>query len=167
MYFARGNIVNSSPTLMHPLPFHFGPVISHYRIISLTVFSRPPPSPAHYLSPCVLVPLSPYPLVPWSPDRCSIASLAEFPEMIVDLFQPDSREVKANGCYNILLCESGFWQNYTVDDQFPCDPESGNPLFASGHKNEIWVQLLEKVYAKACGSYKRCVSCQFVCQSVR
>ncbi len=94
------------------------------------------------------------------------ASLAEFPELITALFQPDSRDIKANGCYNILLCESGFWQNYTVDDLFPCDPDAGTPVFASGHKNEIWVQLLEKVYAKACGSYKRLVlSLVYMCIS--
>ena len=75
---------------------------------------------------------------------CSIASLAEFPELIVALFQPDSREVKSNGAYNILLCESGVWQNFCVDDLFPCDPESGSPKFATGNKNELWVQLLEK-----------------------
>ena len=72
----------------------------------------------------------------------------------MSLFQPDSRDLKPNGCYNILLCESGFWKNYTVDDLFPCSVDSGSPCFATGHGKELWVQLLEKVYAKACGSYK-------------
>ena len=71
----------------------------------------------------------------------------------MSLFQPDSRDLKPNGCYNILLCESGFWKNYAVDDLFPCSP-SGPPCFATGHGKELWVQLLEKAYAKACGSYK-------------
>ena len=92
-----------------------------------------------------------------------------FPSSLWPFFQPDSREVNPNGCYNVLLCEEGYWKNYTIDDLFPCDPDSGAPVFASGHKNEIWVQLLEKVYAKACGSYKRLVRvrirsiCRYCC----
>jgi Calpain family cysteine protease/Calpain large subunit, domain III len=39
-----------------------------------------------------------------------------------------------------------------VDDLIPCYPESG-PLYARGHGNELWVMLLEKAYAKTCGSY--------------
>ena len=85
---------------------------------------------------------------------CAIASLAEFPELIVGLFQQDSREISPSGRYNVLICEGGIWQNITVDDLIPCNPSSGRPAFASGHNNELWVMIMEKVYAKICGSYK-------------
>ena len=85
---------------------------------------------------------------------CAVAALAEFPELIIQLFQMDSRAINDTGCYNVCICESGAWKNYTIDDLFPCSPQHGGPLFATGHGNELWVQVLEKVYAKVCGSYK-------------
>jgi hypothetical protein len=40
----------------------------------------------------------------------------------------------------------------TIDDLFPCSP-LGDPLFAGSSRNELWVMLLEKAYAKLHGSY--------------
>jgi calpain-15 len=44
------------------------------------------------------------------------------------------------------------WETVVVDDFFPCYPDGG-PVYARGHDNELWVLLLEKAYAKLCGSY--------------
>ena len=64
----------------------------------------------------------------------------------------DSRQLSKSGRYNIRLCHYGDWETVTVDDFFPCYP-NGGPVYARGHDNELWVLLLEKAYAKLCGSY--------------
>lgn len=51
------------------------------------------------------------------------------------------------------LNKSGVWQELTIDDYMPCALE-GQPLFTRTHGNELWVQLLEKAYAKVHGSYE-------------
>jgi calpain-15 len=40
-----------------------------------------------------------------------------------------------------------------VDDQFPCLYK--RPIFSSANGKELWVLVLEKVWAKIHGSYKR------------
>jgi hypothetical protein len=37
--------------------------------------------------------------------------------------------------------------------RIPCDPKNGEPLFAKPVGSEAWVMLLEKAFAKYCGSY--------------
>ena len=39
-----------------------------------------------------------------------------------------------------------------MDDYFPCS-EEGGPVYSRANGNELWVLLLEKVYAKLCGNY--------------
>ena len=46
-----------------------------------------------------------------------------------------------------------------IDDYFPCTyNKAGHEVFAfckgKGGENEIWVQILEKAWAKLCGSYE-------------
>jgi len=45
------------------------------------------------------------------------------------------------------------WEEVVVDDKFPCQPVSKRPAFNSSKKNEIWVMLLEKAWAKVHGGY--------------
>jgi len=40
-----------------------------------------------------------------------------------------------------------------VDDFFPCYP-GGGPIYSRAHGPELWVLLLEKAFAKYCGSYE-------------
>ena len=82
----------------------------------------------------------------------AIACLAEFPTLVEDLFPVDSKKYNPSGKYNVRLCEAGSWETITIDDFIPCYPEGG-PMYAKGHGNELWVMLLEKAYAKMCGSY--------------
>ena len=83
---------------------------------------------------------------------CAIACLAEFPTLVEDLFPADSKKYNPSGKYNVRLCEAGSWETITIDDFIPCYPEGG-PMYAKGHGNELWVMLLEKAYAKMCGSF--------------
>ena len=68
------------------------------------------------------------------------------------LFTDESQKANSTGRYQIRLCHYGAWEIVTVDDFFPCYPDGG-PVYARGHDNELWVLLLEKAYAKLCGSY--------------
>ncbi|KAJ1399286.1 hypothetical protein B484DRAFT_339454, partial [Ochromonadaceae sp. CCMP2298] len=82
---------------------------------------------------------------------CAIAALTEFPLLIEDLFE--TKEVNGAGCYRIRLCKNAWWQSVRVDDFFPCFPGAG-AIYTRSNGNELWVMLLEKAYAKACGSYE-------------
>ena len=69
-----------------------------------------------------------------------------------NLFANGSRKLNGNGKYEIGMYNFGMLEKIVVDDFFPCRP-NGGPLYARGHDNELWVLLLEKAYAKLCGSY--------------
>ena len=56
------------------------------------------------------------------------------------------------GVYRLRICLGGDWVDVTIDDLLPCSPYGG-PLFAGCPRNELWVMLLEKAYAKLFGSY--------------
>jgi len=109
----------------------------------------------------------------------SIAGLAEFPNMVRELFCADYNE---EGKYTIKLFDlsANQWEYVTIDDSVPCTyeedwsecveyenekgqmvfrtpsadwvaPKRWVPLFARLHSEEIWTQLLEKSVAKFCG----------------
>jgi hypothetical protein len=85
---------------------------------------------------------------------CSIASIAEDPDLIQRIF---GGTVNANavGAYEMILYPGGNPQRMIVDDFFPCAPGQG-PLFMHSKtldKGELWPMLLEKAYANLCGSY--------------
>eukprot|EP01038_Epipyxis_sp_PR26KG_P014549 gene14549-19531_t len=82
---------------------------------------------------------------------CALAALAEFDLLVRELF-PDT-SASATGAYNVRLCKNGLWRTIRVDDFFPCYP-GGGPVYSRSHGNELWVLLLEKAFAKACGSYE-------------
>lgn len=52
------------------------------------------------------------------------------------------------------ICNDGEWQAVIVDDCIPCYGSKQGPAFTKGVNNEIWVLLLEKVWAKINGSYE-------------
>jgi calpain-15 len=57
----------------------------------------------------------------------------------------------------VRLCIQGTWLDIDIDDYFVWHPERNNWRFSSSKQNEVWVQLLEKAWAKACGSYARSI----------
>lgn len=127
-------------------------LIALYSLLIVPIISSLPDLSSPPLLP---LPLSPPPLFYPHPSwfLCSVACLAEFPELIRKLFQDDSQELNDYGMYNVMLCIDGQWRNYTLDDYLPCNPAKSSPQFARANNNELWVMLLEKAYAKACGSY--------------
>jgi calpain-15 len=59
----------------------------------------------------------------------------------------NSNQINPNGIYRLRLCKNGEWQSVTIDDLIPCEPLA-KPKFASSSANEIWINLLQKAYAK-------------------
>jgi len=81
----------------------------------------------------------------------SVACLAEFPELVRDLFVQS--EVSEFGVYQVHLYKNGLKMTYTLDDLFPCMSWINEPMYARANGPELWVMLLEKAFAAAHGSY--------------
>ncbi|EAR84269.2 calpain family cysteine protease (macronuclear) [Tetrahymena thermophila SB210] len=81
----------------------------------------------------------------------SIASLAEWPDRIRNLFSLD--KPNPYGCHCVKICDKGEWREVIVDQFFPCVSAARGPSFTKGNGAEIWVMLLEKAWAKINGSY--------------
>jgi calpain-15 len=83
----------------------------------------------------------------------TLASLAEKPSRIKKLFETD--QINEPGIYGIKICDLGEWKTILVDDRIPCSRETKEPIFTRGNGGEIWVELLEKAWAKVYGGYAR------------
>lgn len=53
----------------------------------------------------------------------------------------------------VRIHRNGQLQLLLLDDYFPCFPKGG-AIYSKAHGNELWVLILEKAYAKLCGSYE-------------
>lgn len=95
----------------------------------------------------------------------AMACMAEVIGGIDNLFI--TKEFDPRGMYTIQLFDGtadscrGAWRKFTIDDYIPCDRRQWNngngravPKFSQPNGNELWVMLLEKAFAKLCGSYK-------------
>lgn len=85
----------------------------------------------------------------------AIACLSEHPGAIRKVFY--SREANDRGVYYIRLYD-GHTRDYemiTIDDKIPCVMGSKEAAFTKPNGNEMWCMLLEKAFAKFCGSYER------------
>jgi hypothetical protein len=82
---------------------------------------------------------------------CTLAAIAEFPSRLQPIFLSEYNE---NGQYSVRLFKRGVPTKITVDDLFPCYPDRLMPMFSKTKgSGEIWVMLLEKVWAKIYGDY--------------
>ena len=84
----------------------------------------------------------------------ALSLLAETPQHLTRLLTYNV--TTRSGVYGIWLHLNGRWQEVVVDDLFPVYSEMPPTVkFAFSHSNtmEFWVQLFEKAYAKAYGSY--------------
>ena len=81
----------------------------------------------------------------------SLAVLAERPDRIRALFR--HHIPNTCGAYCVTLYFNGIETDVILDDQFPCNKATKQPLFTHCNGSELWVLLLEKAYAKLHGSY--------------
>jgi calpain-15 len=72
----------------------------------------------------------------------ALSALAERYNLVKRLFRNEN--FSKFGIYQVKLCISGEWTCVTIDDYFPCIPQS-NPLVSRSPDNELWVLILEKV----------------------
>lgn len=78
--------------------------------------------------------------------------LATQPEKIKQLFVSESN--RSWGLYTIKFYINGEWRYIHLDDRIPCTPAMDYLYAHSRNKNEIWIPLLEKAFAKVFGSYE-------------
>ena len=100
----------------------------------------------------------------------ALAGLAEDPPEIAHLRKGTRvsdnflvHEVNEAGCYAVRMVVNGEELIVVVDDWFPFYIDhNGDEKFCfsqskiSEGKGEIWVQILEKAWAKVCGSFEAC-----------
>lgn len=88
----------------------------------------------------------------------AVSAVAEFPASLAQIFKTNT--IQENGCYEIIIKINGEWKIILLDDYFPCNKETLQPIFAQplGSANEIWLMLLEKAWAKVNGGYKNIIT---------
>lgn len=94
----------------------------------------------------------------------SLSATAEFQGgRLVQRLLPGQSKACAFGAYLVRLCLGGLWRDVIVDDRFPC---SGGMVtytqlaYCSTQKCQLWASLVEKGFAKVCGSYEALASGQ-------
>lgn len=83
----------------------------------------------------------------------AFACASEFPDTIRHMFL--TKEYNPRGKYKIRIYDPQIkkWVIVIVDDRIPCEKGTNKPRFMAPNGNELWAILLEKAYAKHCGSY--------------
>ena len=81
----------------------------------------------------------------------AVQSLCKVPANINKLFK--TKIMNPDGYYELILYFNGKPQIVVVDDFLPVDKETKKLIYARSKKNEIWVSLLEKAWAKVNGGY--------------
>lgn len=76
----------------------------------------------------------------------SVISLSKEPNMIYKLFK--IKEINPKGFYEIILFIDGEYQIVIIDDYLPVLNDTNELCFSKSIKNEIWICLLEKAWAK-------------------
>jgi len=94
----------------------------------------------------------------------ALAALAEFQggRFVRDLF-PDQSSLSPAGAYLVRLCLGGCWRGILVDDRFPCIGGAGyhtQVAYCATYRLQLWASLVEKAFAKACGSYEAVIAGQ-------
>jgi calpain-15 len=83
---------------------------------------------------------------------CAISILAEYENRIKDIFITDDHNEA--GIYAVTCYIDGKPTQVIVDDNFPCIDAMSGPIFSRANGAELWVLILEKVWAKIYGSYQ-------------
>lgn len=86
----------------------------------------------------------------------AIYSLLKYPSIIYKLFPTIART--KNGLYGVFMRISGIWKLVIIDDYMPyIFNKDYNKKFSFSSLNQsfIWINLIEKAYAKLCGGYDK------------
>ena len=85
----------------------------------------------------------------------SVQNLCKIPANINRLFK--TKIMNPDGYYELVLNIDGKPQIVIVDDYIPVDKAKKEIIYANSKKDEIWVCLLEKAWAKVNGSYSNII----------
>jgi calpain-15 len=80
-----------------------------------------------------------------------LAALAERPDRIFNLFL--LREKNKANYYSVRMLYRGKWLRIDMDEYIPMI--DNKPAFSKSVRNDLWVILLEKAWAKIYTSYQR------------
>ena len=83
----------------------------------------------------------------------SVQNLCKNPGNINKLFKKSGTYFNPDGYYELILFIDGKPQIVIVDDYLPVKKGTNELVFAKSKKNEIWISLLEKAWAKVNGGY--------------
>ncbi|MCQ2820080.1 MAG: C2 family cysteine protease [archaeon] len=86
----------------------------------------------------------------------SVGALTEFPYLIYNMFI--TKEINKEGYFEIIFYIDGKFQIVVVDDYLPFSKKTKGIAYAKPNKNEIWVCILEKAWAKINGGYNNIIS---------
>ena len=56
-----------------------------------------------------------------------------------------------------MVCENGEFREIIIDDYFPYNDSKKKPAFCHSSQNELWVMILEKVWAKINENYEQII----------
>ena len=86
-----------------------------------------------------------------------ISILTSIPNLIENIFE--SKEISERGYYTLYLYINNDFQKVIIDDELPVVKSTTSLRFAKPDKNEIWLPLLEKAFAKTHGGYGSLITC--------
>lgn len=82
-----------------------------------------------------------------------IASIAEFPDRIFNMF--DTKSYNGKGVYSIKMYEMGVPISVIIDDFLPINTSWGTNTYAwINTDKELWPVLIEKAFSKLMGNYE-------------
>lgn len=88
----------------------------------------------------------------------SLAVLAEFQGgRFLRGLLPRQGQLSPCGAYLVRLCLGGMWRGILIDDRLPCfdvDRQHAQLAYCVTKRFQMWASLIEKGFAKACGSYE-------------
>ena len=83
----------------------------------------------------------------------ALACVAEHPGLVRKTFVTKVLSVRGKYVVRIFDWQKRKWTNVTVDEFIPLTASDRQMLFAQPNGHELWVSMLEKAFAKFCGSY--------------
>ena len=87
----------------------------------------------------------------------AVSLMASIPGLIENIFK--TKKISTDKCYELYVYINREYQIMIIDDYLPVVKNTKFLRFAKPNKEEIWLPLLEKAYAKANGGYGSLITC--------